>query len=47
MDIRLTYLTGKLNRDARELYGFEAGIHPETPPPLSTFDPEDQQEFIK
>jgi ferredoxin len=47
MDIRLTYLTGKLNRDARELYGFETGVHPETPPPLSTFDPEDQQEFIK
>lgn len=47
MDIRLTYLTGKLNRDARELYGFEAGVHPEAPPPLSTFDPEDQQEFIK
>jgi formate dehydrogenase subunit beta len=47
MEIRLTYLTQKLNRDVRELYGFETGIHPETPPPLSTFDPEDQQEFIK
>ncbi len=47
MDIQLTYLTQKLNRDVMELYGFESGVNSETPPPLSTFDPEDQQEFIK
>jgi len=47
MEIRLTYLTQRLNRDVKELFGFEAGIVPDAPPPLSTFDTEDKQEFIK
>ncbi|MBM4278495.1 MAG: 4Fe-4S ferredoxin [Deltaproteobacteria bacterium] len=47
MDIRLTYLTQKLNQEVKDLYGFETGIQPEAAPPLSTFDPEDKQEFIK
>jgi len=47
MDIRLTYLTQKLNQEVKDLYGFETGIQPEAAPPLSTFDPEDEQEFIK
>jgi hypothetical protein len=47
MDIRLTYLTQKLNQEVKDLYGFETGIQPEAAPPLSTFDPEDHQEFIK
>jgi formate dehydrogenase subunit beta len=47
MEIRLSYLTQRLNQDVRELYGFETGINPEAPPPLSTFDAEDPQEFIK
>jgi ferredoxin len=47
MDIRLTHLTQKLNQEVKDLYGFETGIQPETLPPLSTFNPEDEQEFIK
>jgi len=47
MEIRLTYLTQRLNRDVKELFDFEAGIDGETPPPLSTYETEDRQEFIK
>ncbi len=47
MDIRLTHLTQKLNQEVKDLYGFETGIQPDLPPPLSTFNPEDEQEFIK
>jgi ferredoxin len=47
MDIRLTHLTQKLNQEVKDLYGFETGIQPEVPPPLSTFHPEDEQGFIK
>ena len=47
MEIRLTYLTQKLNQDVKELFGFETGIDAEVPSPLSTYETEDQQEFIK
>ncbi len=47
MEIRLTYLTQKLNQDVKELFGFETGIDAEAPSPLSTYETEDQQEFIK
>lgn len=47
MEIRLTYLTRKLNLDVKDLYDFEAGCDAELPPPLSTFKTEDRQEFIK
>ena len=47
MEIRLTYLTQRLNRDVKELFGFETGIDAETPPPLSTYQIEDKQDFIK
>jgi len=47
MEIRLTYLTQRLNRDVKELFDFETGIDGETPPPLSTYETEDRQEFIK
>lgn len=47
MEIKLTYLTQKLNQDAKELFGFETGVDPDAPPPLSTYDIEDRQEFIK
>jgi formate dehydrogenase subunit beta len=41
MEIDLVYLTGKLNKDVRELYGFEPGLSLEELPPLATFRPED------
>ena len=47
MEIRLTYLTQKLNLDVKELFGFEAGMDSDTPPPLSHYEIEDKQEFIK
>jgi len=47
MEIRLTYLTQKLNLDVRELYNFEIGIDADALPPLSTFEIDDKQEFIK
>jgi ferredoxin len=47
MEIRLTYLTQKLNLDVKEIFGFETGIDGNTPPPLSTYEIEDRQEFIK
>jgi ferredoxin len=47
MDIRLTYLTQKLNLDVKELFRFEAGVDSEALPPLATYEIEDKQEFIK
>jgi ferredoxin len=47
MEIKLTYLTQKLNQDVKELYGFETGVDPDAPPPLATYKTEDRQEFIK
>jgi ferredoxin len=47
MEIHLTYLTQKLNLDVKELFGFETGIDKEALPPLSTFEIDDRQEFIK
>jgi ferredoxin len=47
MEIRLAYLTQKLNQDVKDLFDFETGIDSEVPPPLSTFEIDDKQEFIK
>jgi formate dehydrogenase subunit beta len=47
MGIRLTYLTQKLNMDVKEIFDFETGIDTEIPPPLSTYEIQDRQEFIK
>jgi ferredoxin len=47
MEIRLGYLTQKLNQDVKDLFGFETGIDSEILPPLSTFEVDDKQEFIK
>jgi ferredoxin len=38
--------THKLVRDAKELFGFEAGLDLDTPPPLTVFKPEDPEDFI-
>jgi len=47
MDINLFYMHEKLNREVKALFAFEAGISPDSPPPLATFRPDDPQEFIK
>jgi len=36
-----------LNLDVKELFDFETGIDTDTLPPLSTYEIEDKQEFIK
>jgi hypothetical protein len=47
MEIRLSHLTQKLSHQVEELFGFETGIDADASPPLSTFETEDKQEFIK
>ena len=46
MGVDLRPFTHKLVRDAKELFGFEAGLDLETPPPLTVFKSEDPEEFI-
>ena len=44
IDLRL-FLQGLL-KDVKELYGYEAGLSIEEPPPLTVFKPDDVQKFI-
>jgi ferredoxin len=45
--IKVRQFTKKLEKDVWERYQFEAGIVVEGRPPLDTFRPDDQEEFIK
>src|SRR4030042_1159672 len=47
LNIRVTYMTQKLNQEVKDLFDFEAGTDPETLPPMATYKVEDKQEFIK
>jgi len=40
-------LTKKLNKDAFEKWGWEAGLTLEERPPLDTYRPGDPEDFIK
>lgn len=46
MDIKMTYLTDKLNEDMRRLYGFEVGMNDETQPPFASFTLDDKNRFV-
>jgi ferredoxin len=46
MQIDLRIFTGKLIKDVKEFFGYEAGISLEEAPPLATFKLDDKQEFI-
>ncbi len=46
MGIRMRLLTKKLEKDVLELYGVEAGLDLETPPPLATYRQDDPQDFV-
>ncbi|RKZ26579.1 4Fe-4S ferredoxin [bacterium] len=46
MDIKILWLTRKLNKDVRDLFEFEIGIDPEKVPPLGTFSLYDKEEFL-
>jgi len=41
-EIDLVYLNGKSSKDVWELYGFEAGIDVDKPPPLAVFLPDEE-----
>lgn len=47
MGIDLKIINQKINEDLFELYGHRAGVDPEAPAALSTFDPNDYNGFIK
>jgi len=46
MDVKILWLTRKLNKDVKEMFEFEIGIDPEKVPPLGAFSLYDKQEFI-
>jgi ferredoxin len=45
--IKMRQLTKKLEKDILGLYGYEAGLSLDEPPPLDTYRPDDPQDFIK
>ncbi|MFW6147734.1 MAG: 4Fe-4S ferredoxin [Thermodesulfobacteriota bacterium] len=47
VDINMRLFTRRLNKDALELYGCEAGLSIEERPPLDTYRPDDYDNFIK
>jgi len=46
MDIKMTYLTDKLNKDMLEVYQFEAGMDDKTQPPFASFNLDDKNRFV-
>lgn len=46
MDIKMTYLTDKLNEDMRVLYGFEPGMDDTRQPPFAAFSLDDKDRFV-
>jgi len=47
MNVEIRRLGKNVEKDIKELYGYEVGIDVDEVPPLATFDPDDPQEFIK
>jgi formate dehydrogenase subunit beta len=47
MDIKMTYLTDKLNYDMRQLYEFEVGASDEAQPPFAAFTLDDKKRFVR
>ncbi len=47
MSISMRQFTKKLNKDAEELFQWEAGLDPEKRPPLDVYRPDDYNDFIK
>ncbi len=45
--IKVRKFTKKLEKDIKELYGYEAGVKLGERPPLDTYRPDDPQDFIK
>jgi len=47
VEIPVRRLTKKLNKDAEELFGWEAGLDPEERPPLDVYSVDDYNDFVK
>jgi hypothetical protein len=47
MGINVRDFTRKLNKDALELFGWEAGLDIDKRPPLDVYSPNDPDDFIK
>ena len=47
MGINVRDFTRKLNKDALELFGWEAGLDISKRPPLDAYSPDDPNDFIK
>jgi ferredoxin len=47
VDIPLSLLNRKLEKDVKELFAFQAGLDPEEPPPFATFKKGEILEFEK
>jgi hypothetical protein len=45
--IRVRQFTKKLEKDIKELYGYEAGLSLDERPPLDTYQTGDLEEFIR
>jgi hypothetical protein len=45
MDIKMTYLTEKLNLDMKNKYNFEAGLDLQTQPPFAVVTLDDKNRF--
>jgi len=45
--INVRELTRKLEKEVKELFGYEAGMSLEAIPPLGVYSEKDPQEFIK
>lgn len=45
--IKMRQFTKKLEKDIKELYGYEAGMSLDTRPPLDVYRPDDPEQFIK
>jgi formate dehydrogenase (coenzyme F420) beta subunit len=46
MDIKMTYLTDKLNNDLNDIYEFDVGMDSETQPPFASFNLDDKNRFV-
>ena len=47
MDIPLRFLNKKLEKEAKELFGYDAGYDPDVPSLVSSFKDEDPEDFIR
>jgi ferredoxin len=45
--IKVRYLTSKIEKDMRELYDYQAFVDPDRDPPLSEYQPNDPEPFLK